>query len=109
MIIPAIFIIIGLCFIIPTEKRIKKLKHLSKYGTLYKNLPYQIIGSNVSVNGRQLPKIEVKFQLPSGEIRTYEGSPRIDFKTQDEDGYVDLLLDMENPDNYYVDFNIEQI
>ena len=98
-----------MCFIIPTEKRVKKLKHLSQYGTLYKNLPYQIVGSNVSVNGRQLPRIEVKFQLPTGEERIYKGSPRMDFKMQDEDGYVDLLLDMENPDNYYIDFNIEQI
>lgn len=109
LIIPIIFIIIGLCFIIPTEKRVKKLKHLSQYGTLYKNLPYQINGSNVSINGRQLPRVEVKFQLPTGEEKIYKGSPRMDFKTQDEDGYVDLLLDMENPDNYYLDFNIEQI
>lgn len=102
----SVFPLIGILGISYTYKNVKKIKKLAENGTLIKGLPYRLINSNTSVNGRALPAILVEYTLPTGETREFLGHPRYDYKLKDEDGLVDLLIDLDNPSNYYVDFDI---
>ena len=106
LVFTSIFPLIGIIGISSTYKNVKKVKKLAKTGTLIKGLPYKLIDSNTSINEETLPAILVEYTLPSGETREFYGAPRYDFKTRDEDGLVDLLIDLDDPSNYYVDFDI---
>lgn len=105
-ILPVIFIIIGIIFILNVRKKVKKAKYLSEYGQLIKNLPYRMVNSNVTINNRRLLAIEIDYTLPDGTTKKLVGNPRYDHKTSDEDNLVDLLIDPNDPNNYYIDFNI---
>ncbi len=85
------------------------IRELQAKGTLYRNLPYQMVETNIIQNSKRLWKIQVEFHHPSGQVYTLTGSPRYDGKFFDEDGFVDLLIDLDNPNNYYLDFNIEEV
>ena len=51
----------------------------------------------------------VKYTLPSGETIELKGDPRHDRKLSDDDGMVDLVIDESNPENYFIDFEINRI
>ena len=108
-IIPAIFIIIGGIFIHKTNVRVKKVEALNQTGKLVKGLPYRLEQSNIEVNDRPLMKIVVDYRLPSGETVQLEGDPRYDHKESDEDGKVDLVIDEQDPKNYFIDFEINRV
>lgn len=101
-----IFPIIGLKGIINNKKRIDKVKNLAQNGTLIKNLKYELVRTGMKVNGRKVMAIQVEYELPSGSVIKLTGDPRYDFKSHDADGYVDLLIDLNDIDNYYIDFDI---
>ena len=61
----------------------------------------------VNTNKGELMAIQVEYELPSGEIIKLTGNPRYDRKTHDADGFADLLIDINNIENCYIDFNIE--
>lgn len=103
---PLIFVFVGIFQILKVNKKIKHIKHLAKYGTLIKNLPYTMEGTNISVNGNKLLAIAVDYTLPSGSVIHLVGDPRYDRQQADSDGLVDLLIDPSDPNNYYIDFNI---
>lgn len=106
--IPIIFIIIGARHIIKVNKNIKKMKYLAQYGTLIKGLPYMMEETNLSINGAKLFAISLDYTTPSGIILHLVGEPRYDRRFNDEDNLVDLLIDMNDTSNYYIDFNIER-
>ena len=103
----SVFPLIGILGISNVYKSVKKTKKLAETGTLIKGLPYRMVNSNTSVNGRALPAILVEYTLPTGETREFLGHPRYDYKLKDGDGLVDLLVDLDNPSNYYIDFDIQ--
>lgn len=103
----SIFPLIGVFGMVSTYKRVRNAKQLAKTGTLIKNLPYRLVRSGTKINGSSLPAILVEYTLPNGETKDFVSEARYDFKTRDEDGFVDLLIDLENPKNYYIDFNID--
>ena len=97
----------GVFMLVKTNGSLKKAKELANNGKLIKNMPYRLEGSNTYINGRNVQKIVVDYIMPNGTIKTCVGDPRYDLKTGDEDGLVDLLIDPNNPDNYYLDFDIQ--
>ena len=107
-IIPLAFITVGLFFIHKVSKKIKRIKKLNETGKLVKGLPYHMENTNISVNGAQILKIALEYQLPSGETKTLYGEPRFDKKHTDSDNLVDLLIDENDPDNYFIDFEINR-
>ncbi len=107
--IPAIFIPIAIVNIIGINKRIKEIQELNIKGKLIKNLPYRLEDTNVSINEIPLKRIVVDYKLPNGEIKTLYGDTRHDGKLQDEDGMVDVLIDEYNPDNYFIDYEINRL
>lgn len=105
--IPLIFVIIGIVMMLKVRKKINRIKYLSQNGTLIKNLPYTLENTNISVNGRNLQAIAVNYTLPNGTTVHLVGEARYDYKTSDEDQLVDLLIDLNDPTNYFIDFNID--
>lgn len=103
---PLIFVFIGANHIIKINKKIKKIKHLANYGTLIKNLPYTMEATGMQVNGHTIMAPAVDYTLASGTVLHLVGDPRYDKIHADSDGYVDLLIDLNDPNNYYIDFNI---
>ena len=75
-------------------------------GKLIKDLPYRLVPTGASANGREIMAISVKYQLESGSIVTLRSDGRFDEKSMDADGKVDLLIDPNNPNNFYINFEI---
>lgn len=109
LILPVIFIALGVVNINKVNKRIKIIKELNTKGKLVKNLPYRLENSNLKVNGVPIQLPVVDYILPSGVTITLRGDPRHDNKLADVDGMVDLVIDENNPKNYFIDFEINRL
>lgn len=109
LIFPVVFLLVGGIGIINIFKRIKKVKRLNQVGKLYKNIPYTLVPSGMSVNNNQIMKPVAKFKLPNGSLISLEGDPRHDFVKGDSDGYIDLVLDPDDYSNYFLDYDINRI
>lgn len=109
MLFICIFPIVGFNEMKKSKNKIAQMKKLAENGTLIKNLKYRMVPSNYSVNGRSIMAIEVDYELPSGSMITLMGTPRFDGKYTDQDGFVDLLIDLNDTNNYFIDFNISEI
>lgn len=101
-----IFPIVGLKGILDTRKIIKKAKWLAQNGTLIKGLKYKMVSTGTKIFGKKIMRIQVEYKLPSGDIIELKGNPRYDFKTHYSDSGADLLIDPNDTNNYYIDFEI---
>lgn len=63
----------------------------------------------MSVNNVKIKRPVIDYMLPTGTVITLTGDARHDRKHWDSDGMVDLLIDENNLDNYYIDFEINRI
>jgi hypothetical protein len=109
ILIPIIFIIVAVVNIVKVNKRIKTIFELNQKGKLVKNLPYRLENTGTVVNGVPIKMPVVDYVLPNGCSITLYGDARHDKKTYDSDGMVDLLIDENNPENYFIDFEINRI
>lgn len=107
--LPILFIIVAVVNINKVNKRVKKILELNKTGKLVKNLPYRLENSGTIVNDVPLQMPVVDYVLPNGLNVTLCGDVRNERKTCDSDGMVDLVIDENNPDNYFIDFEINRI
>lgn len=101
-------IVLGSYRVIKVFKKIRKMKYLEVNGSLVKNLPYTMVFTNFKFNNKDIMAIAVDYILPTGEVLHLVGDPRYDRKYSDLDGSVDLLIDLNDIDNYYIDFNIRK-
>ena len=102
----ALFLVVGVIMLRKNLNVVKKAKYLSKHGKLIKGIPYRMVDTNTIINNRRVQRIEINYTLPSGSTIILVGNPRYDFKTFDDDGLVDLLIDPNDPNNYFIDFEI---
>lgn len=109
MLLPIVFIVVAIININKVNKRIKIIKELNQKGKLVKGLPYRLENTGVEVNNVPIQRPVVDYILPNGNSITLYGDGRHDRKTYDADGMVDLLIDDANPENYYIDFEINRI
>ena len=109
LIIPVVFIYVAVVNFKKINKRVKKMLELNQTGKLIKNLPYRLENTNMTVNDVPIKRPVIDYTLPSGTQVTLYGDARHDGKQWDEDGMVDLLIDETNPDNYYIDFEINYL
>lgn len=109
MIIPLIAIAVAGVNIRKVNKRVRSINKLNKTGKLVKNLPYHLENSGIIVNGVQIQRPVIDYTLPSGNIITLYGDPRHDHIVDDDDGMVDLVIDENNPQNYFIDFEINRL
>ncbi len=108
-ILPLIFIVVAVINITKVIKRIKAINELNKKGKLVKNLPYHLENTSMAVNNVPIQMPVVNYTLPSGATVVLYGDPRHDKKMADADGMVDLVIDENNPENYFIDFEINRI
>ena len=103
---PMFSISLGLFAIAFSLKDIKKLNHLERNGILIKNAIYKI--EEVEIKKRKFIKvIGVDYKLDNGEIiHLISDLPK---KKIDILGYIDLLIDENNLNNFYMDFNLKNI
>lgn len=106
---PLVFLLIGGIGIANIFKRMQLVKRLNQCGKLYKNIPYTLKPSGMSVNGVEIMKPVVEFKLPNGQLVTLSGDARHDRVHGDEDGYIDLVIDPDNYNNYFLDYNINRL
>lgn len=104
--IAGVFILLGLRSIFKVVKQIRRVEELSKFGKLIKGLPYHLKNTGMAKFGKEIKVLVVSYTLPSGTVIDLEGDPRFDYKIVDGDGCVDLLIDENDPSNYFIDFNI---
>lgn len=109
LLLPIVFIGTAVYNIIKVNKRIKLINNLNTTGKLVKNLPYRLENTGMSFNGIQIQKPVVDYTLPYGTTITLQGDPRHDKKVADKDGMVDLVVDEANPNNYFIDFEINRL
>lgn len=102
---PMFSIALGLFAIVFSIKDIKVLNNLEKKGTLIKNLIYKI--EEIEIKKRKTIKvIGVDYIFEDGSIvHLISDIPKEDI---DMFGYIDLLIDENNINNFYIDFNIKK-
>lgn len=106
LIIPVIFIVVGVSQIRKSINKTKVAKELAKTGVLVKGLPYELVNSNVSVNNVPLKCMRVAYKFPDGITRDIRSEALKGRILSDADGCCDLLYDPNNYDNYFIDFEI---
>lgn len=88
------------------SKRIRVVEDLQQYGVLIEKIKYRIkpgIGMK-----KRMCTLLVNYETRAGKIVELESDIRYDNKIRDEDRLVDLLIDPNNEDNYYIDFDINR-
>ena len=109
LLVPMIFVIFALVNIRNINKRVKAINDLNKNGKLIKQLPYRLENTGTVVNGVPIKRLVIDYTLSSGVTIPLYGDPRNDRKFSDADGMVDLLIDENNPSNYFIDFEINRL
>lgn len=109
LVLPISFILLAVINMRKINNRIKLINELNQRGKLIKNLPYRLENTGMSVNNIPIQRPVVDYKLSTGSIVTLYGDPRHDKKHMDSDGFVDLLIDESNPNNYYIDFEINRL
>ncbi len=109
LILPLTSIVVAIINMRKINKRVKIINELNQKGKLVKNLQYHLENTNICVNNVQIQRPVVDYTLPSGKIKTLYGDPIYDKKTFDSDGMIDLVIDESNPNNYFIDFEINRI
>lgn len=105
-ILPITFMILGIISCGKVLKRIKRATHLENYGTLIQGIPCRFENTIFTVNGRRILRAVVDYTLPNGTELHLLGAPIYDKIKLDHEGVIDLLIDMNDYSNYYLDFNI---
>lgn len=107
--IPTILTIIGIKLIKKVNKRLNQVEQLNQNGRLVKRLPYKMEKATSAVyDGEAYYRPVIMFTLKTGEVIKLKGDIRYDRRYRDRDGYVDLLIDEFNPENYFIDFDINR-
>ena len=109
LLLPIIFILVAVINMNKVNKRVKKIQDLNNNGVLVKGLKYKLVDSGMVVNNVPIKTPAVDYTLPSGSVVTLYGDPRHDKKAFDSDGLVDLVIDPNNPENYFIDFEINRL
>ena len=103
-----LFMYVGFNGMRKVDQKIIRYENLARYGTLSRGHRYSLEPTGSSSNGNRIMKIVVDYELPSGSLVRLESDGRYDLKVADSDGLVDVLIDLNDPNNYYIDFNIEE-
>ena len=107
----AIFIICILVSMMKNHKINKKYKNLLQNGILIKNMKYKTIGywAGSGDNKRYVNEFEVNYMLPSGtEVKLYS-KPIDDKNIKNDKPYIDMIIDPNDIDIHYIDYDIERI
>lgn len=98
-------LLIGLIGMIKINKKLNKIKMLSKCGKLVKNLQYEVVEIKKK-NGNILYKAKTKYKFKNQVLILYSESI-YDKKLFKEYPTIDLLINENDVNDYYLDFNVQ--
>lgn len=98
-------LLIGLIGMIKINKKINKIKMLSKCGKLVKNLQYELIEMKKK-NGNILYKAKTEYKFKKQELILYSESI-YEKSLFDKYSTIDLLINENDVSDYFLDFNIQ--
>ena len=104
-----VFMYAGLSNAKKVKEKNKMYDYLELHGKLVKGLKYQMMPTGKSENNIPIYMIVADYELENGSVIKLFGDSRFDRKFVDEDGLVDAIIDPENPQNCYLDFNIPDV
>lgn len=104
LIIPIVFITLGLVGLIKQIKKINKMKMLGTTGLVIKGLPFNMVSANIKLNNRKIYCISVTYTFPDGTTKKLKGSPRYDRYNPTAYQTAYLIYDPNDYKNYYIDF-----
>lgn len=107
-ILTGLFMWIGISGAQKVDEKNKRYDILERSGSLVKGLPYHMVSTGASINDCPVMAIAVDFQLESGSVVKLISDGRFDRKHADKDGLVDVLIDPNDPNNYFIDFEINE-
>ena len=98
-------LLIGLIGMIKINKKINKIKMLSKCGKLVKNLQYELVEMKKK-NSNILYKAKTEYKFKKQELILYSESI-YEKSLFDKYSTIDLLINENDVSDYYLDFNIQ--
>lgn len=107
--IPLTLIVVSVINMIKLRNRVRIVKILNQNGKLIKNLPYKLERTGIKIYGKRMHKPVINYSLPDGKVLELEGDLRYDNKLSGDDEFVDLVIDESNPQNYFIDFEINRL
>lgn len=99
----------GRLFIKSAKISVGLMEELNQKGKLIKRMPCRLEDSDMSVNNVKVKWPVVDYVLPTGEKLSLHGQPDISGKLFEEGAFIDLLIDENNPENYFIDFDINRL
>ena len=105
----AIIIVISLFNTLKVLGQLHVIKKLNQSGKLVKNLPCTMTAISAKAKHAKIRRPVVHYTLPSGTSITLNGSPRYDRQESDTEILIDLVIDEENPDHYFMDLEINRL
>lgn len=109
-----VFIIVRYLFFSPILKliQIKKYSHnydyLEQKGTIYRNVMCDVKKKIEFDDGRIIYNVMVEYTGANGDVKNLKQETSYCPVFNEENPTVDILIDLENIDNYYLGFNIEE-
>lgn len=100
-----ILVLFGILGIINSYWKLVKINRLSKNGTLFKGVKYKLVSIN-SITGDDLMRPEVDLTLPNGKVIHLVGDFRYDKKYHTANSTVDVLIDLDHLNTYFIDYEI---
>ena len=85
---------------------LERVKYLSEKGMLIKNIPYEIVPSNVYINGNPVCCLKIIYKSATGTEIPLISDQKFNGIYPDKDGTCDLLIDSNDYSNYFIDFEI---
>lgn len=90
------------------KKTMSKYDYLEQNGRLVKDLPYCVQETGMVVKGRPVIQIVVEYELYNGSVVQLFADRLYGRQFISEYRVVDILIDPNDPNNYYIDFHIEE-
>lgn len=106
---PLILAIVSVNNMIKLINRIRMAKWLNENGKLIKDLPYKLERTGIKIYGKRMRKPVINYSLPDGKVLELEGDLRYDNKLSGDDEFVDLVIDENNPNNFFIDYDINRL
>lgn len=85
---------------------LERVMVLSQRGILIKNIPYEIVLSNVYINGNPICCLKIIYKSATGTEIPLISDQKFNGIYPDKDGTCDLLIDSNDYSNYFIDFEI---
>lgn len=106
---PLILTIVSVINMIKLINRIRMAKWLNENGKLIKDLPYKLKRTGIEIYGKRMRKPVISYSLPDGKVLELEGDLRYDCKLSGDDEFADLVIDENNPNNFFIDYDINRL